>query len=521
MFRTLLKLLRKTKKNLIHSQAPDNNAKTPINSSLEQNKQEMTQRFGHSPDLTIHSFNISLNDNKNVRSMLFCLDGMVDETRIDESILATLQKMPHDTVEELHWDHIRNRISHMGVKQTEDLEDAALEISQGSVLLLIEGYLEGLLISCESLQHRSIAEPTVETIVRGPHEGFVESIQTNMSLLRKYIRHPSLHFQTLFIGEYTRSPVTIAYMKDIAQPEIVSRVIKRLGAIDTDNVHYSGEIEQFIEDTPFTIFPTIGNTERPDKASAALMEGRIVILVHNDPVALIAPFPFISFLQATEDFGSRPYYVSFIRILRFISFILSICLPAIFIFSLNFHQEIIPSELIINFAAAREQVPFPLTMEVILMVLVFEVVREAGIRMPRAIGQAVSIVGTIILGEVSVSAGLVGAPTVIVVAFAAIATFAVTPLADVISLSRILLIVPTSIFGLYGFLFCFLGIVTHMVALRTMGEPYMAPFAPFHWRDWKDTLIRLPYRWLRFRPSSIPNQRPERIRSLPDPTKEE
>lgn len=521
MFRTIHKILKKTKKHTRMSETSPWKDLVPISSSLEQNKQEIIRRFGESPDLTNHSFQIVISDHHHLESLLFCLDGMVNEQQIDDHILKPLLENPVNMGDNKAWKTIRNRISQNNVKEVKDIETAALEISQGAIFLVIEGYTQGLLIYCESAKHRSVSEPTVETVVRGPHEGFVESLNTNVSLLRKHIRHPSLHFQSLLLGEYTRAQVMVAYMKDIAHPAVVNRVLKRLKAIDTDNIHYSGEVEQFIEDQPLTIFPTLGNTERPDKASAALMEGRVIILVHNDPVALIAPYPFISNFQSTEDFGSRPFYASFIRSLRFFSFLLSISLPAIFLLTLNFHKEIIPSELIMNIAAAREQVPFPLTIEILLMMLIFEVVREAGVRMPRAIGQAVSIVGAIILGEVSVSAGLVGAPTIIVVAFAAISTFAVTPLTDVMSILRFLLVIPASIFGLYGVLFAFLGILTHMVVLRTLGEPYMAPFAPIQFKDWKDSLIRLPYKWQRYRPYSIPNQRPEKIRHIPNAEKED
>ena len=351
--------------------------------------------------------------------------------------------------------------------------------------------------------------------MRGAHEGFIESSPTNIALLRRRIPHPSLQFETIKIGEFSQTDITLGYIKGIVDPKLIERLKQRLDQIKVDEINNSGEIEQFIEDHPFSIFPTIGNTERPDVASALLMEGRIMIIVNGDPVSLYIPSLFLENMKSIEDYSSRPYYSSFIRLMRFFSFIISISLPALYIAAINFHKVMIPSEMIVPIIQARETVPFPLTMEVFMMILMFEVVREAGVRLPQQIGIALSIVGALILGQVSVSAGLVGAPTIVVVSISYIAAFVITPIADVTALLRIGLFIASSLFGGYGLIVAMLGLLTHMISLTSLGVPYMAPFAPFYFQDWKDSLIRLPLRWKKHRPKSIPNQRAPRIKSLP------
>src|SRR5690625_4843508 len=286
--------------------------------------------------------------------------------------------------------------------------------------------------------------------------------------------------------------------------------------IDVDDISSSGQIEQYLSENTYSIFSTTGNTERPDQLAAMLMEGRSGVIINGDPVALYYPSLFIEKLQSVEDYSYKSFYSSFIRILRFFAFLLSILLPAFYVGAVNFHKEMIPSSFLLILKEAREGVPFPLVLETFMLLIIFEIVREAGVRMPRAIGQAVSIVGALILGEVSVAAGIISAQTIIVVATASITTFIVTPVAEVVSLLRLIYIIPSAIFGFYGLMICILVTITHMVNLKSMGVYYLGPIMPFHIKDWKDTFIRLPYKLLKHRPKSIPNLRPIRYKKVPE-----
>src|SRR5699024_3765124 len=345
---------------------------------------------------------------------------------------------------------------------------------------------------------------------------FIESMSVNLTLIRRKISHPSLRFETLKIGKYSQTGITIAYVKDIAKPELVNQIKERLQQIKIDMLESSGEIEQLIEDHTYSIFPTVGNTERPDKAASMLMEGRVCILIDGQPVSLFVPYLFVESIKNIEDYSSRPYYASLVRLLRFLAFIISITFPALYISAVNFNKSLIPSDMVVPITVARETVPFPLALEVIIMILMFEVIREAGIRLPEQVGTAISIVGPLILGEVAVASAIVGAPTVIIVSISYIAAFVTTPIADVTALLRIALFVAASIFGSYGLVVALLATFTHMVSLTSFGVPYMAPFSPLHFRDWKDAFVRFPTKLLKNRPESIPNQRSKKVTSVPD-----
>ena len=237
---------------------------------------------------------------------------------------------------------------------------------------------------------------------------------------------------------------------------------------------------------------------------------KLSIIFHSGP-SMCESFPY-----PIEDYNSRPYYSSFIRFIRFVSFYFSTTLPALYFSALNFNKQMIPSDLLVPIIQAREMVPFSLWLEMALMILMFEVVREAGVRLPQAVGSALSIVGALILGQVAVSAGLVGAPTIVIISISYISAFIITPIADVTALLRIALLIASSLFGPFGLIVAILGLTTHMVSLTSMGVPYMAPIAPTHFRDFKDLVFRFPIKWLKHRPKSIPNQRDSKIQSLPN-----
>jgi len=485
-----------------------------VSRDLARNKEYIRKTLGSSEDIILRDLCLAVDNGGCIEALLVGIDGLMDESAVSENVIKPLLNKPFPAQAELI-PEINQRLYLKQYSLVTDLHQALLEVLNASGLLLVDGLPVGWQLHAEGFVVRPISEPPTEVVVKGPREGFVESVVTNATLLRRKLRHPALRFENMLVGEFTKTNVMIAYIEGIVDPRLVQELKSRLSQIRTDSILSSGEVEQFIEDTTYTIFPTVGNTERPDRAAAMMLEGRIIVFVDGDPVALIAPYLFIQSLQTSEDYSSRPFYATFIRLLRFIAFLISITLPSLYVMAMNFHKETIPSELVVSLAESRQRVPFPLVMELVGLIILFEIVREAGVRMPRAIGQAVSIVGALILGQVSVQAGFIGAPTIIIVALSAISSFIITPIADVTSMLRLLFIIPTSIFGFYGFLGFGLALLTHMASLTSLGVPYLAPFAPFHFRDWKDTFIRLPFRRLRQRPESIPNLRPQRIEELP------
>jgi len=484
-----------------------------IDRDLEKNKAHIRKILGDSPDTSWGEVTLHNRKSEKIHILILSIGGLADEASIHQNILEPLRKQ--SKVADNIIEGVKEKIYINEVKYEANLYNAILKTLRGNTFILIEGYTTGIIASTEGKETRSIEEPPTEAVVSGSRESFIESVHTNISLLRQRIASPQLRFQLYTFGEYSQTEVVLAYVEGIVDPQVLERVNKRIRKIEVDDIASSGQIEQYLEDQTYTIFPVTGNTERPDVAAAMLMEGRVVLIVDGTPITLFYPSLFLEKMQDVEDYSSRPFSSSVVRLLRLFAFVISTMLPALYICIVNFHKEAIPSGFLLALEKSREGVPLPLVQETLLLIVLFEIVREAGVRMPRAIGQAVSIVGALILGEVSVAAGLISAQTIIVVSTAAITAFIVTPVAEVVSLLRIIYIIPSATFGFYGLMVSVLFTIMHMANLKSMGVYYMAPIMPLYFRDWKDAFIRLPYRLLKYRPKSIPNVRPIRYKRVP------
>jgi len=346
-----------------------------------------------------------------------------------------------------------------------------------------------------------VSEPQSEQVIRGPREGFTENFRTNTALVRRRIKHPNLRMEHMKIGKKTATNLCLCYIKDIAHPEVLRQLRERLSTIDTDSILDAGYIEQYIEDAPLSLFSTVNYTEKPDVLAGKILEGRVGILVEGSPFALTVPFLFIESFQTAEDYYVRPFYASIARLMRFLAFAISLFALPVFIALTNFHQELIPTRLLFTIARAREGTPFPSFLEAIIMVYAFEVLREAGLRLPQPVGQAISIVGALIMGDAAVAAGLVGAPVVIVVALTAVAGFVVPSQVDSLAMLRTVLILLTATLGGFGLAVGFLGILLHLATLRSFGAPYFASVLPSS--DQQDSFIRAPLPLMFRRPRNI------------------
>lgn len=368
-------------------------------------------------------------------------------------------------------------------------------ILSGDAVLLVDGCSKALIINSKGWSNRSVNEPPSEAVVRGPRESFIENLRTNTSLIRRKIKNPALTFEAMVIGRKTRTNIAIAYIRGVAHPELITEIRKRMSAIETDSILESGYIEQFIEDAPGSIFATIGYTEKPDVAAAKLLEGRAAIIVDGTPFVLTAPMLFTESFQSAEDYYFRPFFATMLRIIRAISFSITTLAPALYVAITTFHQELIPTNLLFTMAAAREGIPFPAFVESLIMIITFEILREAGIRLPRPVGQALSIVGALVIGESAVSAGLIGAPMVIVVAITAVSGFVVPTQADAAAVIRMVLLILGATLGGFGVTLGILWFLVHISSLESFGFPYLSPIAPFDVEDSKDTILRAPI-WL-------------------------
>lgn len=330
-------------------------------------------------------------------------------------------------------------------------------------------------------------------------------------MLRRKIHNPNLVFEQMIIGKRTHTLVCLAYVQGVAPPDLVQEVRRRLKLITINDILESGYIEELIEDAPFSPFVTVGNSEKPDRVAARILEGRVAVLVDGTPFALTVPYLFIEGFHAAEDYYSRPYFASLVRLVRFIAYGLTLLAPGVYVALESFHPEHIPTPLVITMASAVEGTPFPAVVEALIMVTVFELLREGGIRLPAAIGPALSIVGALIIGDAAVKAGLIGAPMVIVVAITALSSFLVVPHTDAVTLLRFGLIIMAGFLGIYGVGVGLIAILIHLCSLRSFGLSYLSPIVPISWPQLKDTFIRAPLR-------SLVNRRPA-IRVL-DPERE-
>ncbi|PWW01244.1 spore germination protein KA [Paenibacillus cellulosilyticus] len=495
---------------------------------LEQNMERLERFLGGGADIVCRT--LTHRSFPNQRYVLFYMDGIVDGTAIGTMLLGLLEDANSQVKEEADslYTHLMERSIAVGkIFPATAIEEVGYAMLEGSSVILVDGSLRAIIIDTTGGEGRSVEEPTSQTVVRGPKEGFTENLRTNTALVRRIIKSPKLRFDYKIVGRETRTNIAVIYLQGIAQDDVVKEVHRRIKQIEIDAILESGYIEEFIQDKAFTPFPLIQNTERPDTACASILEGQVVIMVSGTPFVLITPVTFVKFFQSSEDYYQRYDISTFLRLIRMTSFFISMLLPSLYIAITTFHQEMLPTSLLISLAAQREGVPFPALVEAFLMEITFEILREAGVRMPRIIGPAISIVGALVLGQAAVQAGLVSAAMVIVVSFTAIASFVIPAVNMGIAarLIRFVLMILAGSFGLFGIMSGLMVLLAHLCGLRSFGKPYLLPFSPLIVSNLKDTFIRVPWWAMRKRPigmasNQIPNQNRIGGGKRPDPDQE-
>ena len=482
--------------------------------SLEKNRKTILEIFNNWSDIRIRQF--ELGTVPPVKLMIVYIDGFISANDINVSTLNRLMmlggQMDQITSDD-NFNLIKDKLLPIAeVHERDDFVSITNLILAGNTGLFIDGEKRAFVLGAKGWESRPVGEPETEPVVRGPREGFTEKMLTNTVLIRRRIKSSRLKLDTMKIGVLTKTDVGIMYIDGIANDKVVVEVKKRLGRIDTDGILESGYIEEFIQDEWLTPFPQILNTERPDRAAAHLLEGNVVILVDTTPFVLIAPVTFFNFLFAAEDYYTGFMVATFIRVLRLVAVNIALLLPSFYIAIVTFHQEMLPTQLLVSIAAAREGVPFPAFVEAFIMESTFELLREAGVRLPRTVGQAVSIVGALVIGQAAVSAGLISPAMVIVVSLTAIASFSIPNYSGAISLRilRFPIMIMAASLGLFGIMVALLAILIHLCSLRSFGVPYIAPIAPLVKSDLKDFVVRFP-RWAMFtRPRLIGYKEPQR-----------
>lgn len=511
MIRLIKKALFRQNRNSNKKGQSASGSSSGLSLELTINLDRLKEIFGTSNDIVIREFNIGRKGQ--IKVALLFVEGMTDKLLINESLIKPLMYgIPYSGTEEVVTiDTIKkSMISIGGAEQVCSIGEVVDGCLSGDTVLLINGLNEALVLNTKGWDSRGVEEPKTESVVRGPREGFSETLRVNTALLRRKIKNPDLTLEPMKIGRRTKTDVCIIYLKGVANPRLIEEIRRRLNRIETDGIMESGYIEQYIEDAPFSIFSTIANSEKPDVVAAKLLEGRAAIMVDGTPFVLTVPMLLIESFQSAEDYYSRPYFASLIRILRFLAYGISILAPATYVALTTFHQELIPTPLLFTLASSREGVPFPSVLEAFVMLAAFEILREAGVRLPRPVGSAISIVGALVIGEAAVAAGLIGAPMVIVIAITAVSSFVVPAQTDSAVILRYILLFLAGVMGGFGVAIGLLGLVIHLAALRSFGTPYLSPLAPLSVHDQKDVFIRAPLWTMLTRPRTIGSHDPQR-----------
>ncbi|AOY78204.1 hypothetical protein BJL90_02340 [Clostridium formicaceticum] len=463
---------------------------------MEGIENRLKEFFYNNEGLVIRPFKIKTY--RNHKAFIAYIDGLVHMNSIEINVLKPLMK--EDITQQLHYitsktiadTLIAQVITSVNSFTVKMLDEAVFQLLKGSAIVFIEDSPTAIVVPSQNWETRSVAEPSAEAVVRGPREGFNEDLYTNITLIRRKVKNTKLKFEFITRGIYSNTELAICYIEGLADEKILKELKERIERMNIDAVLESGYIEEFIEDQPLSPFPTIGNTEKPDVVVGKILEGRIAILCDGTPFALTIPHLFIEHLQTGEDYYTRWTYASILRILRFFALFITTTLPAVYVAVQTFHQEIIPFKLFLSVASARDGIPFSSFTEAVMMIIIFELIKEAGIRMPKPVGEAISIVGAIVLGQATVEAGIASPLMVIVVALTAIAGFVVPALDEAILLSRVLLLVFASIVGFYGIVFGITMIFIYLCNLRSFGMEYLYALTPTYYKNFQDAYIRAP-----------------------------
>lgn len=496
---------------------PNSEPGPALSASLAENEAGLKQRFTFPANygLVLRPLRLGGTD---VEGLVAYLEDQVDWSHLQRTTLVPLIGTPIDRSVVLDPKELVERVLSEATARTHRHWNAVVDvILRGSAILLIDGVDQAISVEVKGWAKRAVDRPTAEMTVRGPQEGFTEDIRTNLSLVRRRLRSPDLVAEWGQLGRVSRTDVVMVYLKSVANEKLVGEVRRRLRAIDIDYVADSGSVEQLIEDNPFSMYPNILATERPDRVAAQVAEGYVGLLVGNGSYALILPATIPMFLHSPEDAYLRWPYASFIRLVRVFGFFMGLLVPGLYVAIATFHQEMIPTSLMLAISGTRETVPIPVVLEVIVMEVMFELIREAGVRIPSIIGPTIGIVGALILGQAAVQAGIISPILVIITSATALASFAVPnySLQYAVRVLRFFYLAAGAAFGLFGITLLFLMFTLHEAAKNSFGVPWLTPIGPF--RPTSDSYMRLPTWAQQFRPEGVRPQDQRRQAGDPRP----
>ncbi len=437
--------------------------------------------------------------NKNIKIKVIAIDGMIDSSVIDETILKPLtmgQKFKEAKSEEEVYEIVKKGfLYHLSQEEINSLQDAITNILKGITVVVFDNIKKAIAFDAKSIPQRSIQPSEDENVLKGAKDAFIENIRTNTALIRKKIKSPELRFENFTAGSETNTPINIVYLKNVADEDVLDKVRKRIGELNTSNLLSVEDFECNIRDNKYSIFPQLQYTERVDKFCANIIDGKIGVIIDGLPVAYIIPGVFAMFFQAPEDYSGNYILSSFLRIIRYLCFGISLILPAFYVAITTFHHEMIPTNLLRSIIDSKEGVPFVALVEVLGLLLAFELLLEASLHLPKSIGSTISIIGALVVGEAAVNAKFISPAVVVIIALTGVAGFVITnqELSNATRICRFVMVFVAGVSGLFGISFMILIIFAYLCKLETFGVPYLTPFAGNEGKYiLKDTLIRTP-----------------------------
>ncbi len=479
-----------------------------VHEQLQHNISQLQTIFTLAPDLVIRS----MDTEQGASAVVAYFEGLVDMNSINNDVLRPFFHSIHNQEGVVP-------VTVGNIKNTTKWSEIEHGLLIGKSVVFMEGQAKAFLLDTSGWPQRAIEDPQIEASIKGAHQGFVETAQLNIALIRRYIPNRELKITELTVGARGKTSISIMYLQDVADPEILTELVERIGKVDVDAIINTGELAEFVEDRSFSPFPQLLMTERPDSAASHILQGRFVIVVDRSPSVLIAPVTFVAFFQSVDDYSMRWSIATFIRLLRMFAFMIALFLPSIYISFLTFNFEVIPIQLVLSIAESREKVPFHPFLEAVMMEITLEMMREAGIRLPAPIGQTVGLVGGIIIGQTAVQAGIVSNIMVIVVSVTAIASFIIPnyDMGAAIRFLRFPMMLLAFMFGIVGLVSGAMMLVSHITALTSLGAPYGSPLSPLKFSDLKDAFVRLPLWKMSSRPTNaMPKQSKRQGNNKPD-----
>lgn len=467
-----------------------NDEKIPIDKSIDAVKSTIAGLTGECADIILHEFIAG-----GRRCLAFGCDGMYDQLLVAKSIMNPLLNLRDCQLKDVSADEIleyvkTNVITQTDMKYVENLTDAMHEAMGGFFVVFFESAGKALAFSVQGFEQRGLDEPVSEIQERGAREGFTESYKTNITLIRRRIQSENLRLEMLRAGKTGNNRMCLCYLSDRVKDGLAQEVRERIENAEFDILLSTGYLQPFLDTKHLSLFSAVGVTERPDSFCAKLCEGKVGVLLDGTPFAIYVPHIFTENLHSFDDYANRPYYATFIRLLKLMSFIISILLPGLYVAIATFHQELFPGEMLFTILSSEAKTPFPIMLEALIIHLIFEVMREAGLRMPKTVGHAVSIVGALVIGEAAVTAGLIAAPMLIIVALTAISSFVTPQLYGAVAVLRLTFIIIGGSLGLYGLILVLILLVVNMTAISPYGVPYTSPAAPIVVPAFRDFILR-------------------------------